>query len=189
MPTKDEVGRRMKLARFRRDLTLKQVAVRSGMSATHISEIERGKTSPTIGALQRIAGALEERSAHFVEEREAPPAVVTRLDERSKIFLCDTCGRVIDMEQITGSPPWATMRVFRAEGAPGDSATRPPGLGEAVILNIRGMTRITVGDESHVLREGDTIHFVLDKGYSVETLGEDPSELIGIGSFPAPQGW
>jgi len=115
--------------------------------------------------------------------------VVTRLDERSKIFLCDTCGRVIDMEQITGSPPWATMRVFRAEVAPGDSATRPPGLGDAVILNIRGMTRITVGDESHVLREGDTIHFVLDKGYSVETLGEDPSELIGIGSFPAPQGW
>ncbi|MCK4915882.1 MAG: helix-turn-helix transcriptional regulator, partial [Candidatus Eisenbacteria sp.] len=46
MPTKEEVGQRVRLARFRRDLTLKEVAIRSGMSATHISEIERGKTSP-----------------------------------------------------------------------------------------------------------------------------------------------
>ena len=41
MPSKKELGRRLRLARFRRGFTLKDVARRCGMSATHISEVER----------------------------------------------------------------------------------------------------------------------------------------------------
>jgi len=74
MPTKEEVGQRVRLARFRRDMTLKEVANRSGMSATHISEIERGKTSPTIGAQGQKDGVLVRRGRthgqHGAADRE-----------------------------------------------------------------------------------------------------------------------
>ena len=105
MPTKQEVGRRVRLARFRRNLTLKEVAARSGMSATHISEIERGKTSPTIGALDRIAKALEERSAHFVEEQVRSLAVLTTRKDREKAFICDSDDRVMAPELLTKNVP------------------------------------------------------------------------------------
>ena len=189
MPTKEEVGRRVRMARFRRNMTLKEVAQRSGMSATHISEIERGKTSPTIGALQRIAAALNERSAHFVEERDTSLAVLTRRQNRAKVFVCDVEGAVIEMERINNDPPWATLRLFRSTGAPGGRAERPPSAGEVVIVTLRGMIRVTVGDESHVLREGDTVQFPLENGYAVETLGEEESEALGIGAYPARTAW
>jgi len=189
MPTKEEVGRRVRMARFRRNMTLKEVAQRSGMSATHISEIERGKTSPTIGALQRIAAALYERSAHFVEERDTPLAILTKRQERAGVFFCDVEGQVHETERVNNDPPWATLRLFRSTSSPGERAERPPQAGEVVLLTVRGMIRITVGNESHVLREGDTVQFPLESGYTLETLGEEESEALGIGAYPARSAW
>jgi len=53
MISKAEIGRRIKKVREEKHLTLKNVEAKAGISATHISEIERGKTSPTVGALMR----------------------------------------------------------------------------------------------------------------------------------------
>ena len=189
MPTKEEVGQRVRLARFRRDMTLKEVAVRSGMSATHISEIERGKTSPTIGALQRIASALEERPAHFVEEQSAPLAVVVRRKDRTTEYKCDAENRPTSMEKLTADVPWGTLTVIRKVTEPGDRLDRPPALCEMVMHCVRGMMRFTVGDESHVLRDGDTIQMSLDQGCLAETIGDDKCEIIGFVSCPGRRGW
>jgi transcriptional regulator with XRE-family HTH domain len=189
MPTKEEVGQRVRLARFRRDMTLKEVAVRSGMSATHISEIERGKTSPTIGALQRIAAALEERPAHFVEEQAAPLAVLVRREDRMTEYRCDASNRTTDMERLTANVPWGTLSVIRKVAKPGEKMDRPPGLGEVVMHCLRGMVRITVRDEPFVLRDGDTIQFALDDGYAAENIGEENSEVVAFASTPGRKGW
>lgn len=189
MPTKEEVGQRVRLVRFRRDMTLKDVAVRSGMSATHISEIERGKTSPTIGALQRIAAALGERPAHFVEEQNAPLAVVVRRADRTTEWKCDAADRVKDMERLTADVPWGTLSIVRKVTQPGDVLDRPPALGELVTHCVRGMVRFTVSDETYVLRDGDTIQLTLEDGCRIETLGDEGAELIGFVSTPGRRGW
>ncbi|MFH1865485.1 MAG: helix-turn-helix domain-containing protein [Candidatus Eisenbacteria bacterium] len=189
MPTKQEVGQRVRLARFRRDMTLKEVAVRSGMSATHISEIERGKTSPTIGALQRIATALEERPAHFVEEQSSPLAVVVRRKDRTTEFKCDAENRPVSMERLTADAPWGTLNVVRKVTQPGDRLDRPPALGELVVHCVHGMVRYTVRGESYVLRDGDTIQFTLEDGCTAETIGDGKCETIGFVSCPGRRGW
>ena len=71
-----EVGRRIKRVRGERNLTLKMVESASGVSATHVSEIERGETIPTIKVLARIARALGKRAAFFLEENELADASV-----------------------------------------------------------------------------------------------------------------
>jgi transcriptional regulator with XRE-family HTH domain len=189
MPTKEEVGQRIRLARFRRDMTLKEVAIRSGMSATHISEIERGKTSPTIGALQRIAAALEERTAHFVEEQSAAQAIVVRRKDRFTDYKCDAAQQVQDMERLTAEVPWGTLSVIRKVAEPGDRVDRPPALGELVVYCARGMVRYTVGDESYVLRDGDTIQFSLRNGCQAEAIGDGKCEMYAFVSCPGRRGW
>ncbi len=189
MPTKEEVGRRVKLARFRRDMTLKEVAVRSGMSATHISEIERGKTSPTIGALERISKALGERSAHFVEETTSSLAVLTRRSERTKIYCCDTHDQIIETEGLTQTVPWTMTRMFRKITQPGETAGRSPALGEMVVLCVSGMLRFAVNDFSAVLRDGDTIQFSLMSGFELENIGDEPAEVICITTLAIHDGW
>jgi transcriptional regulator with XRE-family HTH domain len=189
MPTKEEVGRRVKLARFRRDMTLKEVAVRSGMSATHISEIERGRTSPTIGALERISKALGERPAHFVEETTSSLAVLTRRSEREKIYICDSHEQVIETEGLTQSVPWTMTRIFKGITKPGATTGRSPALGEIIVLCVSGMLRFTVGDFSAVLRDGDTIQFSLTSGFELENVGDEPAESISVTTLVTHNGW
>jgi len=189
MPTKEEVGQRLRLARFRQNMTLKEVATKSGMSATHISEIERGKTSPTIGALQRIANALGERTAHFVEERSLKPASIVRRDERIRQFACDAGGKTIDFERLTGNCPWGTTHITRLVAKPGEQYQRPPANAESVIICMSGMHRITVGDESYVIRDGDTIQLRIDGGFHAENIGDDKGEVITINSFAGRPSW
>jgi transcriptional regulator with XRE-family HTH domain len=50
---------RLKELRTNRDLTLKGVAERSGLSVSYLSDIERGRTTPTLNTLEVIAEALE----------------------------------------------------------------------------------------------------------------------------------
>ncbi len=189
MPTKQEVGERLRLARFKQDLTLKEVAARSGMSATHISEIERGKTSPTIGALQRISKALGERPAHFVEERAFCPALLVRRRERERAFTIGEDGKAADFHRLTQDCPWGTTHLHSKTTKPGESFTRSPVLGEMVLLCLAGMYRITVGDESHVIREGDTIQFFLDRGVTIDDISDDGGELMAVGAYDGRVAW
>ena len=65
-----ELGRRIRAARTERGLTLKQFEALAGLSATHLSDIERGNASPTIGALRRISRALEREVGWFLDSGE-----------------------------------------------------------------------------------------------------------------------
>ena len=73
MPSKEELGERIKRFRLDRNLTLKEVELKAKVSATHVSEIERGMTSPTIGALTKIARAMGTEPSYFLESDPYPP--------------------------------------------------------------------------------------------------------------------
>lgn len=184
MPTKVELGRRLRMTRFEKDMTLKEVAARCGMSATHISEVERGKTSPTIGALQRIADALGEKTSHFVQEDDLPRAKLTRKGDRCVLFLADAEGVPLSVEAVSPGVPGGYMQVFRHTMSPHSKIHGEDRIGEAVVLCLAGMIRVTARDASHVLREGDTIQLRLDDGYVAENIGDEEVECIAILAAP-----
>jgi len=186
MPTKAELGHRLRVARFDRNLTLKEVAARCGMSATHISEVERGKTSPTIGALQRISAALGEKTSYFVQENDLPRVTLTRAADRREYFTADTKGAPLRLEILSSGIPGGYAQVFRQRLEPGTILHLPRRIGEAVILCVKGMIRLSALGESHVLREGDTIQFRADEGCVSENIGDDESETISVLSGPTP---
>ena len=80
MSLKVDLGRRIKELRQRQNLTLKQIEARVDVSATHVSEIERGKTTPTIGALSKIASALDVEPTFFLAADDLPKVEVQRTD-------------------------------------------------------------------------------------------------------------
>ena len=61
------LGDRVRRTRQEKGLTLKQIEIKVGISATHVSEIERGNTSPTIGALEKIAEALGVLPSYLID--------------------------------------------------------------------------------------------------------------------------
>lgn len=172
------------MTRFERNMTLKEVAQRCGMSATHISEVERGKTSPTIGALQRIAAALGEKTSHFVREEKLPRVRLTRKSDRCSLYVTDRRGGPYAVEVVSAGIPGGVSQIFASSAKPGEGYEGHPMIGEVVMLCNRGMVRVSVGDETHVLREGDTLQFRTDDGYRGENIGEDDSLVTAVLATP-----
>ncbi len=62
------IGRRMRQERLRRNLTIRQVSDRAGMSFSGLSQVELGKNAASIAALVRIAKALGLRVSKLLSE-------------------------------------------------------------------------------------------------------------------------
>jgi transcriptional regulator with XRE-family HTH domain len=67
MAGSSKLGRKLKQARRKKDMTLMEVQKKARVSATHISQIERGMTSPTVGVLQKLAKALGAKASDFLD--------------------------------------------------------------------------------------------------------------------------
>src|SRR5581483_5324026 len=81
-PIPSQLGARVRALREAMDLSLRDLAERSGVSAPMLSQVERGETSPTLAVATRIASGLELRLSQLL-----------RLDEQGAVTIVRAGGR------------------------------------------------------------------------------------------------
>ena len=175
-PSPVELGRRIKALRVARGLTLKDLEVRGGISATHVSEIERGRASPTVGALGRIARALGLRPANLIEPSVLPEFSVTRAPERPARRVRMGSAAV---EPVTGPVEGAMLGahlVMLPAGQEPVFSHRHEG--EEWAMALTGTAEVRVDGEPYLLREGDSIHFRAHHEHSYSNLALTPTVLL-----------
>ncbi len=176
MPTRQELGRRLKTVRLARGMTLKDVEARSGISMTHTSKIERGMASPTIHALEKLARALDKTLAYFVEDTDLSEVSVVRKGERP-ILAREPDGILV--ESLTRGVPGGTLYFFYVTAPPtGKETRREPHGGEECAIVVKGTLEIAIGAERHTLRYGESIHFKSSAPLTFRNAGRTPVEVI-----------
>src|SRR3954469_2946461 len=75
------IGPRVKALREAMDLSLRDLAMRCGVSAPMLSQVERGETSPTLQVAARIAAGLELRLSQLLRLDEGGSVSVVRAGE------------------------------------------------------------------------------------------------------------
>src|SRR5438128_8078280 len=75
-----EVGSRIRALREGMGYSLRDLAVRSGVSAPMLSQVERGETSPTLAVAGKIAGGLDLRLSQLLRLDESGAVTITRAD-------------------------------------------------------------------------------------------------------------
>lgn len=149
------LGARLRELRESRGLVLKDVERLSGISATHVSEIERGKTSPTISVMRRIADALGTPISYLLE---LPPVDLPRvISPQERRVLCDSDGKV-QLERLSeawGGGELVFHHVCLEPGAvlPGEA---PPS--EDLLFVLKGKVGVCIGQSWQHLIGGDTLH-------------------------------
>lgn len=178
--TREELGRRIKAAREASQLTLKAVEADAGISATHISEIERGKTSPTIGVLLRIARALERDPAYFLEATELSEVSLVGSADRIRESLPEKAGSI---ERLTTSIAGGRMQVCRIALSPGRShrAVAHAHEGNEAAVVLAGAIRFRIAGQIHELIVGDAIHFDAGFDHSYENASRvDDATMLWV---------
>ena len=66
MGSQKELGRKIKKARLRSDLTQAEVAEKAGIHTNYFARIERGEENPSIDIVESIAKALKVKSSDIL---------------------------------------------------------------------------------------------------------------------------
>ena len=181
---KTEIGERLKRYRLEKKMTLKMIEESSGVSATHISEIERGKSSPTVGALTRIAQAMGEEPSYFVEADELPVTSVLSRTHRRRFRFVEP---PVEIESISGPIPHSRVSFMKMTWEQGAVATGNVNRheGEEFILLLKGILEVHVDEERFVLKEGDSLHYHASNPHRIENIGEGPCQawVVTVPSF------
>jgi transcriptional regulator with XRE-family HTH domain len=192
----ETLGARIREARERRGLTVREFARRLGVSPSLISQIERSLAMPSVGTLYAIANALELTFDDMFGARplsDAPPlnfpaagsvsveggsaSPVQRAQDRKRIRLSGG----VQWERLTPQHDEQVefLHVVYEVGAascPEDSLIRHPGNEYAFILS--GRLGLRIGFEQYELGPGDSCSFSAQTPHRLWTVGDEVVRAI-----------
>jgi transcriptional regulator with XRE-family HTH domain len=175
------VGLRVRALRESMDLSLRDLAERSGVSAPMLSQVERGETSPTLAVAERIAAGLELSLSQLLRLDESSHVVVTRAGKRRRRR---RGGHAV--EELT--PPLPGQRADLSEhtlapgattGGPGDPPLHEPGSRETAVV-LEGKLELFVDGARHELRAGDSATFDADLPHHFENNATSEARMIAV---------
>lgn len=170
-------ARAVKQQREAAGFSLRMLAARSGISASMISDIERGTKSPTVITLARLAQAMGVSVAALVEVGPGPAPRIRVLRRGDA-----AAGEQPTRWQSLG-PASAGSRIdFARHQIPpatllGPSAGHAPGTVEHMHV-AAGTVRVTVGDETAELIAGDSCSCRTDVPHAIENPDPSAEALI-----------
>jgi XRE family transcriptional regulator, regulator of sulfur utilization len=181
--TQTGVGTRIRALREAMDLSLRDLAERSGVSAPMLSQVERGETSPTLQVATRIAAGLELRLSQLLrldedgavtivrqaERRAGPPAVSGHSYE---ILTPPLPGQRAEISRHTLAPGAGT-------GGPGDPPRHEPGSRETALVE-RGTVVLHCDGQQFELNAGDCVTFDSDLNHQFVNPGPDEAVLLAV---------
>jgi len=189
MPTTEEVGKRLKEVRKKREMTLKDVALSSGMSPTHISEIERGKTSPTVGALRKIAAALGKDTAYFVEDKPLPRVSVVKKEDRETVLLRGEGDAFVTARALTSGIPAGRVRLVLMDEPEGGGFPSHSHEGEEALVMVAGQAHVTVDGEEFTVETGDCLHYSARCEHTARFTGKGRNKALWVKVRPGAIRW
>jgi XRE family transcriptional regulator, regulator of sulfur utilization len=177
------VGPRVRALREGMDLSLRDLADRSGVSAPMLSQVERGETSPTLAIAARIASGLELSLSQLLRLDEGDGVTVVRASER---LSGGAARRGHRYEVLTPPVPGQraevslhTLQPGAATGGPDDPPMHEAGSRETAVVD-EGRVRLVCAGVAHDLDEGDTVTFDADLPHRFENPGDRPARFYAV---------
>jgi transcriptional regulator with XRE-family HTH domain len=171
-------GKRLNKLRKERGLSLREVARRTELTASFLSQVEHGTSNVSIDSLRRISEALDVPMMHFLEE---PPTDIFNIDDHIDPPPCEDDDRSQTYSPVVRAgcrprlilPPSGLEYqllvpnlsskleaiIGRAAPGTGNIARKLRGETEEFIYVLSGEVLIGLDDEEYILRTGDSITF------------------------------
>lgn len=173
-PDQDNLGHRLRLARTSRGISLGQLGQRTGLTKSLLSQVERSVSAPSLSSLRRIAQALEVPISQLLSESSHVGSVVRRANRKEIRW---PALRVLYEPLSSNDRKHLQMILVRMEPG-GRSADEPTAhsFGEECSLVLSGRVEVVIGDQRHLLEEGDAVsldravpHYYLNAGDGLAT--------------------
>ncbi|HEY1690496.1 MAG TPA: XRE family transcriptional regulator [Solirubrobacteraceae bacterium] len=180
------IGARVKALREASSLSLRELALRCGVSAPMLSQVERGETSPTLVVAARIAAGLDLRLSQLLRLDEDGAVTIVHHGERRR---GGNRRRGHSFEVLSSAQPGQRAELSRHLLAPGGATGAPDGVGgeplhepgsRETALVERGSVTLICDGERHLLAEGDCVTFDADLPHHFENQADVEASLLAV---------
>lgn len=177
-----EIGPRLRQLRKRARKTLREVAEASDISESFLSQVERGRASISIAALQRVCRSLNSRMGDlFVSDTEQPYLV--KRGAGIEVHLSELgIKTLVSPRAFTQFE--AYMAVIPAAGTSGDSPYSH-GDSEELVVVLAGELTATVESKRYLLSVGDTLSYYSSSEHHFVNLTDADVEVMWVISPPS----
>jgi len=183
MPHRKLVGERLRALRKEQGLTLEQLAKKTNLSPSFLSQIERGASQPSISSLTTICNTLGVELPSVLgglndegnTEQGPQMVLVTRAQDALEISIGNSG---VAYEYLSGAFPGRVMEILLNRFPPNYHSEHKPHPREEFGYVLRGPVTVRIGDESYDLVDGDTYHFPSSLPHSYEAGPSGADVLI-----------
>ncbi len=185
-----ETGKKIRLQREDKELSLIELADRAQVDQVQLSEIENGTINPSLGILIKLARVLGVRLGTFLDDQEEKGPVVTRRDENKPSFNLSASGtglrENLSFLSLAREKSNRHMDPFLVEIAPespieGRFSSHE---GEEFLFVLNGSIEVNYGQENHLLNTGDSIYYDSIVGHRIEALNKEKALILAVVYLP-----
>lgn len=181
----EHIGNQVRRLRLSRNLSLRELAQRSGLNINTLSLIENGKTSPSVATLQQLAVALGVRITEFFESAKADQEVIYTPAERRPQRSAG--GSLI--QNLTARLAQQELEAFVVHLKPaGERLDRHIShAGWEFVYVLSGVAEYRVNGQTYELKQGDSLAFAADLPHCWRNPLEDQTAQILLVFVPSRQ--
>ena len=191
MIKESKVGERIKTYRERLGMSVEQLAEKSGVELAVVAAIEGGEVLPALGSLTKLSRALGQRLGTFMDDLFKPDPIITRKADLESAIAAggesgkEVAGRSYLYQSLALGKPDRHMDPFYIE-LPAEADDKfSSHEGEELIICAEGEVEIGYGEETFLLKPGDTAYYNSVVKHSVRAAGGKAARIYGIVFMPA----
>ncbi|HXM58177.1 MAG TPA: MerR family transcriptional regulator [Candidatus Dormibacteraeota bacterium] len=173
------LGPRLRRMRKERGQTLEQAAAAVGLSASFLSELERGQSGASMATLHRL---LSYYGTTFAALLQGPGGRVARLKRAGRGRAVRSHGIVV--EQLADGQTLMEPQVFTVEAGAGSEGSYAHE-GEEFVYVLVGAFEVVLNEgERYVLGEGDSLYYPSSVAHSWRNPGRGTARVLWVNTPP-----
>jgi len=189
MINETEIGKRIREFRLKKNLTLQELADKSGYSKGYLSKVEKSEKAPPVATLSVIARELGVSvSVILGEETKNDSICLVRQNERT---LMAKTGEEFGYayEALANPYPNKHMEPFILS-YPSDDALKHTFQhdGEEMLFVLQGQMRFKYRNSEFILNKGDCLYFDSSVAHTGEPIGDEPLKTLIVLYTGSPKG-
>jgi transcriptional regulator with XRE-family HTH domain len=171
-----------------RELTLKELGARTGLSHAFLSQVERGLARPSMTTLAEIAEALGIGTSALLSQPATGFARLVRRD-RAPVVFTRTEEAPVDVLALTGENAMINVIEIVGHFERSELMAHP---GEEAVYVVEGELEVILDDQTYLLGPGDVLNFDCTVVHTYRTVGSVPPRFLIIvvdpGQYATPAG-
>ncbi|MGB2651979.1 MAG: XRE family transcriptional regulator [Candidatus Omnitrophota bacterium] len=181
-----KIGKSIRYLRKERDMTLEDLAKKSGVALATLSRMENDKMTGTLASHNRICKALNTSIAELYRELEDESKTVEAVPKkkRTEHFVHAKKAKYELLVEKVMDKKLMPLMIKISNGGETQKEQNKPGV-EKFIYMISGSIEATVGSETYSLKHGDSLYFDASLPHTFKNKSKTEAEAMCVISPPA----